>query len=199
MAVPATSGAFLQLVEKSGLLTPELTVSVSKNLNREEDSAKLAARAFVTAKLLTVFQAKQLLKGRWRGLCIDNYRLLYPVGAGGMGYVYAAQEEGSDWHVALKVLADRFRRDAAMLTRIQLEAEAGMRLKHPNILRTWSTNRFDGGQGEFHYMVMELVKGISVQEMVCLQKPIPVWRACAVVRQAAMARQHAHAKGLVHR
>ncbi|HIF34519.1 MAG: serine/threonine-protein kinase [Pirellulaceae bacterium] len=199
MAVPATSGAFLQLVEKSGLLTPELTVSVSKNLNREEDSAKLAARAFVTAKLLTVFQAKQLLKGRWRGLCIDNYRLLYPVGAGGMGYVYAAQEEGSDWHVALKVLADRFRRDAAMLTRIQLEAEAGMRLKHPNILRTWSTNRFDGGQGEFHYMVMELVKGISVQEMVCLQKPIPVWRACDVVRQAAMGLQHAHDKGLVHR
>lgn len=199
MAVPSSADDFLQVLAKSGLLTREQIASILKDLDRNHDDAKAAARAFVLSELLTVFQAKQLLKGRWRGLVINNYKLMYPVGAGGMGYVYAAQEEGSDWLVAVKVLADRCRNDAAMLTRIQLESEAGMRLKHPNILRTWSADRFDDGHGEFHYVVMELVKGISLHELVCLQKPIPVGQACDIVRQAALGLQHSHDQGLIHR
>jgi serine/threonine protein kinase len=187
------------VLTKSGLLSREQILSVSKNLDSDADDSKSAARAFVLSESLTVFQAKQLLKGRWRGLVINNYKLMYPVGAGGMGYVYAAQEEGSEWLIALKVLADRCRNDAAMLTRIQLESEAGMRLKHPNILRTWSADRFDDGHGEFHYVVMELVKGISLHEMVCLQKPVPVKQVCDVIRQAALGLQHSHEQGLIHR
>lgn len=199
VAEPSTAGDFLQVLKKSGLLLREQIVSISKDLDQTKTDAKAAARAFVDAGMLTVFQAKQILKGRWRGLVINNYKLLYPVGAGGMGYVYAAKEDGSDWEVAVKVLADRCRNDAAMLTRIQLESEAGMRLKHPNILRTWSADRFDDGHGEFHYVVMELVKGISLHELVCLQKPIPVKQACDIIRQAALGLQHAHDVGLVHR
>lgn len=199
MAVPNSADDFLQVLNKSGLLSREQVASALKDIDRSSDDAKTTARTFVLSNLLTVFQAKQILKGRWRGLVINNYKLMYPVGAGGMGYVYAAQEEGSDWLVAVKVLADRCRNDAAMLTRIQLESEAGMRLKHPNILRTWSADRFDDGHGEFHYVVMELVKGISLHELVCLQKPIPVGQACDIVRQAAVGLQHSHEQGLIHR
>jgi serine/threonine protein kinase len=199
VAAPSTAEEFLHVLSKSELLSREQTASVSKSLDRQNDDAKEAAKAFVIAESLTVFQAKQLLKGRWRGLRIGKYKILHPVGAGGMGFVYAALDEETNWQVALKVLAERCRNDAAMLTRIQLEAEAGMRLKHPNILRTWSSDKFDDGHGEFHYVVMELVKGVSLHELICMQKPLPVSQACDIVRQSALGLQHAHDEGLVHR
>ena len=86
-----------------------------------------------------------------------------------------------------------------MMTRIQLEAQAGMRLKHPNILRTWSINRMEDEQDDTYYVVMELVKGVSLNELIVLEKSVPVWRACDIVRQAALGLQHAHDAGLVHR
>lgn len=86
-----------------------------------------------------------------------------------------------------------------MLTRIQLEAQAGMRLKHPNILRTWAIDRMEDTQGDTYYVVMELVKGVSLNELIALETQIPLWRACDVVRQAALGLQHAHDAGLIHR
>jgi eukaryotic-like serine/threonine-protein kinase len=200
MAPPEDAQAFLGLVSKSGLLEQRSidTVIRTHELKSETDPVEVA-RAFVHDKQLTVFQARQLLKGKWRGLCVGKYKLLYPLGSGGMGYVYAAEEVGTGWQVAVKVMSDRYRKDIAMLTRIQLEAQAGMRLKHPNILRTWSIDRTEDSQGDMYYVVMELVKGISLNELVALKKQLAVGHACDIVFQAALGLQHAHANGLVHR
>ncbi|GIW96568.1 MAG: hypothetical protein KatS3mg110_4609 [Pirellulaceae bacterium] len=200
MAQPSTALEFLELVARSGLWDETACAAIAQqNGWTDQNSALDAARAMIAAKKLTIFQAKQLLKGRWRGLAFDGYRLLYPLGSGGMGYVYAAEEVSTGWQVAIKVLSDRYRRDIAMLTRIQLEAQAGMRLKHPNILRTWSINRLEDSYGEMYYVVMELVKGVSLNELLALHKKLPVWRACDIVRQAALGLHHAHEAGLVHR
>src|SRR5262245_41312993 len=169
MVPPVDVRDFLTLVTKSGLLEISTAEAVvRRNAVEDRMPAIEAAKAFIAEKHLTVFQAKQLLKGMWRGLCVDGYRLLYPLGAGGMGYVYAAEDSQSKWQVAIKVVSDRYRKDIAMLTRIQLEAQAGMRLKHPNILRTFSINRNEDSVGEMYYVVMELVKGISLNELIAL-------------------------------
>lgn len=200
MAPPEDTQSFLGILRKSTLLEPRDIDNVVRQHSLQGNTPSVeAARAFVHEKLLTVFQARQLLKGKWRGLCVGKYKLLYPLGSGGMGYVYAAEEIGTGWQVAVKVMSDRYRKDIAMLTRIQLEAQAGMRLKHPNILRTWSIDRTEDSQGDMYYVVMELVKGISLNEMVALEKQISIGRACDVVCQAAMGLQHAHDNGLVHR
>jgi eukaryotic-like serine/threonine-protein kinase len=200
MAPPEDAQAFLGLVSKSGLLEQRSidTVIRTHELASQTDPIEVA-RAFVHDKQLTVFQARQLLKGKWRGLCVGKYKLLYPLGSGGMGYVYAAEEVGTGWQVAVKVMSDRYRKDIAMLTRIQLEAQAGMRLKHPNILRTWSIDRTEDSQGDMYYVVMELVKGVSLNELIALKKKLSVGHACDIVFQAAQGLQHAHANGLVHR
>jgi serine/threonine-protein kinase len=200
MSIPTNYGEFQALVVKSGLLDEATCRSLARQYGwTEKTSALDAARGFIAAKKLTIFQAKQLLKGRWRGLAFDGYRLLYPLGSGGMGYVYAAEEEKTGWQVAIKVLSDHYRKDIAMLTRIQLEAQAGMRLKHPNILRTLSINRLEDTHGALYYVVMELVKGVSLNELVALNKKLPVWRACDIVRQAALGLHYAHQQGLIHR
>jgi eukaryotic-like serine/threonine-protein kinase len=200
MAPPEDAQGFLGLVSKSGLLEPrDVDTIVRKYEVKSSTPTVELARAFVHDKVLTVFQARQLLKGKWRGLCVGKYKLLYPLGSGGMGYVYAAEEAGTGWQVAVKVMSDRYRKDIAMLTRIQLEAQAGMRLKHPNILRTWSIDRTEDSQGDMYYVVMELVKGVSLNELILLEKSISVGRACDIVYQAAQGLQHAHDHGLVHR
>lgn len=200
MTVPSNYQDFIALVVKSGLLDEAVCQAVARQYGWTADTtASEAARGFIQVRKLTIFQAKQLLKGKYRGLAFDGYRLLYPLGSGGMGYVYAAEEEKTGWQVAIKVLSEHYRRDIAMLTRIQLEAQAGMRLKHPNILRTWAIKRRDDSHGEMYYMVMELVKGVSLNELVALHKKLPVWRACDIVRQAALGLQHAHESGLIHR
>jgi serine/threonine-protein kinase len=117
-----------------------------------------------------------------------------------MGYLYSALDQQGGWKVALKVLSDRLRNDKTMLTRFRLEAEAGLKLAHPNILRTQAMRQTEDIYGPIHYMVMELVKGISLHELLSLRKRTLSWRQSSdVIMQAATGLQYAHEQGLVHR
>ena len=150
--------------------------------------------------MLTRYQANRLLAGSRRGLFIDDYKIIEILGFGGMGYLYAADELKTGWKVALKVLSDRYRHDSGMLSRFRLEAEAGLKLSHPNILRTKALNRSEDIYGVIHYMVLELIRGISLHELLVIRKRTLPWRqACDVICQAAAGLHYAHEQGLVHR
>ena len=137
MVATLSTEEFLGLVEKSRLLTAEAyAAAVERGGLADMLTAEDVADSLVGHHVLTRYQANRLLEGRRRGLFLDDYKLLEILGAGGMGYLYAAEELSSGFTVALKVLSDRHRNDKGMLTRFQLEAEAGLRLSHPNILRT---------------------------------------------------------------
>jgi serine/threonine protein kinase len=79
--------------------------------------------------------------------------------------------------------------------RFKLEARAGLLLNHPNIVRTIKLGETD----EILYVAMELVEGISMQELIVRQGSLPWPQACSLVAQAATGLQHAHEKGMVHR
>ena len=200
-SVIAVGEEFLELVLKSGLLTQEeLDDALWKHHLRNETAAIPIAQCFVDNAILTKYQAEQLLRGRHRGLIFDNrYRLLYPVGSGGMGDVFAAQEIETNWKVAIKVPNEARRGESAMRTRLQLEAEAGMRLAHPNILRTLEIGTIQDTNGKSHYVVMELVKGISLREMLDIHHPLAVDQVCDIICQAATGLSVAHEANLVHR
>ncbi len=145
--------------------------------------------------MLTPFQAERLLEGRYRGLVIDRYRIREVLGFGGMGCVFIAEDPESDRKVALKVLSAEHALDAGMLTRMKLEAVAGMRLHHPNIIQTY---RMDT-TGAVHFLVMELVRGISLHELVALHGAVKWQMVCDIGMQAAEALVAAHQQGIVHR
>ena len=99
----------------------------------------------------------------------------------------------------LKVLSDKNKSDAGMLTRLKIEAKAGRKLDHSGIIRTYGINRTDDVFGEVFYLVMEYVEGINLEELINIKGPIPWREASDFMRQAAAGLQHAHAAGLIHR
>lgn len=158
-------------------------------------TARETAKLLLRGRVLTPFQAERLLEGRYRGLVIDGYRIREVLGFGGMGCVFIAEDPNEDRKVAIKVLSSEHALDAGMLARMKLEAIAGMRLNHPNIIRTYRMNT----TGAVHYLVMELFRGISLHELVALFGPLKWPMVCDIALQAAEALKAAHAMGIIHR
>lgn len=196
MQVPVAAQNFFDLLEKSELFTRSQIGKLREKLKIPDtatahDTAKLLVRGHV----LTPFQAERLLEGRYRGLVIDGYRIREMLGFGGMGCVFIAEDPNEDRKVAIKVLSTEHSLDAGMLARMKLEATAGMRLNHPNIIRTY---RIDS-TGAVNYLVMELFRGISLHELVALFGPLKWPVVCDIGLQIAEALKAAHAAGIIHR
>ena len=187
---------FWQQLANSGLLSPERTATIARELLKRgiTDEAD-AALLLVKRGLLTRYQADRLLEGRSRGFFFDQYRILDLLGAGGMGWVYRASDTKTEEVVALKVLLDRHKEDRGMLARFQQEARAGLLLNHPHIVRTKTT----GSAGGLLYMVLEFVPGPSLLELLMRRGRLSWSLACDVARQTALGLHHAHESGLVHR
>jgi len=196
MQAPATAGEFFQLLEKSGLLNNEQIRRVQHALNLSAtENSRTAATQLIQERILTPFQAERILEGRYRGLVIDGYRIRELLGFGGMGAVYIAESPEHEGKVAVKVLSSEHALDNGMLARLKLEALAGMKLQHPGIIHTHRL----ANTGAVHYLVMDLVRGISLHEQVALHGPLPYASACDVGLQACEALQAAHAAGIIHR
>ncbi len=196
MAAPLVADSFWKQLAESGLLTARQFSAHRRDLvARGVTSGPEAAEALVGQGVLTRFQADRLLDGRSRGFFFDEYKLLDLLGVGGMGWVYQAVNTVTGEKVALKVLLEQFKHDRGMLARFQQEARAGLRLNHPNIVRTHKL----GVAGGSHYMIMDLVAGPSLLEVLLRKKRLPWGQACDFARQAALGLQHAHQAGLVHR
>ncbi len=196
MQVPVAAQSFFELLEKSELLTASQIQKVREKLRIPDTAtARETAKLLTRARILTPFQAERLLEGRYRGLVIDRYRVREVLGFGGMGCVFIAEDPQEDRKVALKVLSAEHSLDAGMLARMKLEAIAGMRLNHPNIIRTY---RMDS-TGAVHFLVMELFRGISLHELVALKGAVKWPMVCDIALQAAEALVAAHTQGIIHR
>ena len=89
---------------------------------------------------------------------LKNYKLLDLIGCGGMGFVYIGFKLDSEQMVAIKVLSNECAAIPAVLERFKLEGEILKSLKHPNIVKFVEA----GSEGSCHYLVMEYVKGLSL-------------------------------------
>ncbi len=115
---------------------------------------------------------------------LGPYRVLEPIGAGGMGEVYRAHDPRLNRDVAIKVSSERFSE------RFSREAHAVASLNHPNVCHL-----YDVGP---NYLVMELVEGPTLAERI-KDGAMPLDEALPVARQIADALDAAHEKGIVHR
>jgi hypothetical protein len=172
----------------------QLPPAIETEEEEEEQSVTVEALKKLMLKgMLTREQANWILEGKVEDYKVGEYRVLDILGTGGMGWLYVAVNENSGEKAAVKVISKRMEND--YITRFKLEARAGLMLNHPNIVRTSKLGETD----EIWYVAMELVEGISLQELIGRQGTIPWPQACSLIAQAAAGLHHAHEKELVHR
>jgi serine/threonine protein kinase len=128
------------------------------------------------------------------GKTIGHYRIISPLGSGGMGEVYLAHDTILGRSVALKLLPAYFTKDTERLRRFEQEARAASALNHPNIV----TIHEIGHDGSFHFIAQEFIGGVTLSTHVD-SKPLPLNEALEIAMQVAGALAAAHAKGIVHR
>ncbi|HMC64934.1 MAG TPA: hypothetical protein VKI65_08330, partial [Gemmataceae bacterium] len=107
MAAPATVDEYLDLVRKSGLLDEKRLDAYLEKLRAAGPlpaEPGMMARFLIRDGLLTDFQAKQVLQGKWRRFTIGKYKVLESLGSGGMGSVYLCEHKLMRRRVAVKVL-----------------------------------------------------------------------------------------------
>jgi serine/threonine protein kinase len=189
----STATEFLSLVAKSGLVTAkQLDEFFGGN---PPDDPTAAANELVRGELLTPYQSKLLLAGKFRGFLLGPYKLLRPLGQGGMGVVFLAEHTGLGRQVAVKVLAADKAKDRLALERFQREARAAAALSHPNIVTLHDISQGNG----VHFLVMEYVEGNDLQSLMAQTGPLHYAQAADYVAQAAAGLHHAHQKGFIHR
>src|SRR5215472_4519402 len=103
------------------------------------------------------------------GTTFGNYKILAPLGQGGMAHVYRARQENLDREVAVKVLPPWYAADRNFVERFNLEARLIARLSHPNIVTIHDFSEQDGHL----YIVMQLVDGGTLKQLLDVLRTSP--------------------------
>jgi WD40 repeat protein/serine/threonine protein kinase len=126
---------------------------------------------------------------------IGPYKLLHPLGEGGMGTVYLAEQERPiRRRVALKVIKPGMD-SAQVIARFEAERQALALMDHPHIARVLDAGTTEGGRP---YFVMDLVKGVPITDY-CDQNRLAPKERLELFIPICQAIQHAHQKGIIHR
>jgi serine/threonine protein kinase len=127
------------------------------------------------------------------GSRFGSYDILHPLGAGGMGQVFAATDTRLGRKVALKILPPESMERPDRVRRFEQEARAASALNHPNILTVYEIGELDG----IHYMATEYVEGHTIRGLI--KASVSLNKALDIAVQAAAALTVAHNNGIVHR
>lgn len=181
----------LRIVDSDGLET----CLASSSAQQTGRNAALVARALIDRRLLTEYQAKVILRGKGRLLCMRDYVIREKIEKGGMGTVFLATHRTMQRDVAMKVLSKTKTHDDSVIQRFLREARTAAKLCHPNI-----TAAFDAGQDHGHwFLVSEYVDGEDFQKLVRRNGPLFPSVAIDLILQAAKGLECAHEAGVTHR
>jgi len=125
----------------------------------------------------------------------DRYEILEQIGSGGMSDVYKALCHKLNRPVAIKVLKEEFSSDSGFVSKFKMEAQAAARLSHPNIVNIYDVV----DEVDLHYIVMELIEGITLKNYIIKKGCLDVKEAIGVAISVAQGIAAAHEQGIIHR
>ena len=129
------------------------------------------------------------------GTMIGPYRVVRPLGQGGMGVVYLADDTRLGRPVTLKVLHPQDTADGKRRERLRLEARAAAALVHPNVVAVHALEEISGQL----FIVSEYAPGHTARERLDARGPLPADEAIDVALQVARGLDAAHRQGIIHR
>jgi serine/threonine protein kinase len=186
---------FLKNVLRSGLLDRKQLQLALRGIARERrGDIRAVADHLVHGGHLSRFQARKILKGKWRGLILGPYQVLALIGRGGMGTVFLARDSRTNELLALKVLP-RSSAEKRQRARFRREMKISRQVDHPHLASTYSSGKIE----DIYYIAMEYIPGKSLQRLVAAEGPLDVPRAARLLSEVAAGLDHAHGQGLIHR
>ena len=133
------------------------------------------------------------------GTTLGNYRVLAPIGRGGMAVVYKGYQPSLDRYVAIKVMSNTLVSDQMFVERFQREAASVAQLRHQNVVQMYDF----GMHKDISYMVMEYIDGETLKERLQSQQQagerLLLPEVLQITENIAAALDYAHAHGIVHR
>ena len=129
------------------------------------------------------------------GQIIGNYKIERKLGEGGMGEVYVGVDMMLEREVAIKFLRPELASQPQVVERFRSEAVTLAKLNHPNIATLYNFMR----QGDSFIMVLEFVRGVSLDTVIQQRGMIPADQAVPIFCQVLDGIQHAHDFGVIHR
>jgi serine/threonine protein kinase len=185
---PAERADFIERLRTSN---PDLGAAVASLITAHEGSdALIDAPAYEAAAELIAEPPPALVAGQ----LVGHYKIIRPLGKGGMGEVYLAGDTKLDRKVALKLLPAEFTNHKDRLRRFVREAKAASSLNHPNIITIHEIGEADGA----HFIATEFIEGQTLKQFMRRSR-MALPEILDVSMQAANALQAAHAAGIVHR
>ncbi len=125
----------------------------------------------------------------------NRYEILELIGSGGMSDVYKARCHKLDRLVAIKVLKEELSSDVSFVSKFKMEAQAAAGLSHPNIVSVYDVV----DEGQLHYIVMELIEGITLKSYIARKGKLDVKEAVGIAIQVAQGIAAAHEQNIIHR
>ncbi len=125
----------------------------------------------------------------------DRYEIIEKIGSGGMADVYKARCQRLNRFVAIKILKPEYSGDESFVTKFRGEAQSCAGLTHPNIVGVFDV----GDSGRLHYIVMELVEGITLKRFIERKGRLTVKDAVGIAIQIAQGLDAAHQNHVIHR
>lgn len=124
-----------------------------------------------------------------------RYVIIEKIGSGGMSYVFRAKDLKLGRLVAIKVLKEEFCYDVNFVEKFRREAQAAAGLLGENIVNIYDVV----DEGKYHFIVMELVNGITLKEYIKLKERLDITEGVSIAIQVAKALKLAHEENIVHR
>ena len=166
--------------------------SAIDNLNRQSQSAidNLDQQSTINKSTITNPQSA-ILTVLFRGQSLGKYKIIAPLGSGGFGTVYLAQDTWIDKKVAIKVPHRQGLDFGELLREPRLLAS----VSHPNIVAITTAEK----QENVFFIVMEYVQGETLENLIAAKGALELNRALDFTCQICNAVDHAHTQGVIHR
>jgi serine/threonine protein kinase len=161
----------------------------------EDGTPDSLLRMLLRKGFLTSWQIERLKKGDPSGLFFGESKALFHLAEGTFARVYRGVHAPTGKPLAIKVLRQRFAQLPDAVERFHKEAEAGMKLRHPNIVQVIEV----GQQENRHFMIMEYVEGMNLRDFMKLRVRIPPMQALPLMIGMARGLQYSMARGVTHR
>jgi eukaryotic-like serine/threonine-protein kinase len=160
-----------------------------------DGSVDAVARVLLRRDILTAWQVERLKKGDLSGFEYGGCKVLFHIAEGTFARVYRGRRMDGNQSVAIKVLRQRFVADSGAVARFNQEAESGLRLVHPNIVRIYEY----GERDKKYFMIMEFVEGSNLRDFLRIRGKLSPAEALPLIVGLANGLKYSLEQGVTHR